>query len=174
MKFKVEKGHPLFDTLMVVWEKIKVSKDACNALAAEVGSDGVSGSDSYLAGSINAFHFADHKKPNEHWKAMEKGFTPWFMPKWSTRDKATKEIIAKIQSLPKVDTAEINDPLNFKHGAFSTSKGIHWVQRPGVWWFPEYILVSTPEGYKYEPVEGMIELKESEFEALKEAPGVEA
>ena len=171
MKFKVEKGTTLFTQLMNLWNRIQASKKEADELVAKIGAQGFANDDqNYLAGKIAAFYFESKKRPNENWKALEKGETAWFYPKFSAKQSPEiTDLQLQMAAITAIPTSALNELLNTKIGSFANESGIGWFSRPWVAWYNDYILIKTPDGYKYEPVNGMTEIVDSQFQKLSEA-----
>jgi len=175
MYFKVNKGTPLFDSLMAVYEKIKKSRTMVKELEKEVGADGSSSDNHYLAGRINAFHFKNYKSPGENWMSMQGKFSPWYMPRSSKKfAKENKELFDKLAAIPRVDTKLLMEPLGLTGlQAYSANGSLVVFSRPRLEWYPEYVILTFPDEITYSPVDGMEEILGSVYKELKKVTPLE-
>ena len=172
MKYKVLPGTALFDTLMAVQKKMIKANKAADKIAKEVGAEGCANASNKIAGGILGFKFKIGGQKNSDkpgWKKLESGYTLWWFP--LEKEKSNKDLLQRIYELPTIDISELNTPLNFHGGAVSHEGGIAWVKTPSVL-FPDkkqaVILIGIHPGLKeYKPVDGMIDILESEYNKLK-------
>lgn len=172
MYFKVLNGTALYGTLYDVFLKVKAAKDYCDELAKEVGADGFSTSNSYIAGDINAFHFKGYEPPDrELWSApTREKRTPWWMPKIGKKFLEKNEVIlGKLKDIPRVDKKLIQDPLNCNMAAYGSAAGLTVFEVPATKWFKDYVLLEFPDQVNYESVPDMIEILASEHKELSKA-----
>jgi len=166
MKYKVVKGTKLFDELWSIQKQMQSCHDEVKKIADTIPeADGFSKRSHCLAGGIAAFHFKEYSMgAPDGWRKMEKGFTPWFMPKSS--DKRNKELLSRISKLPVIDYEAINDLLGFN---FHITGEMQIWYAPIVEWRKKYVLIEMPSDRKYKPKDGMIEILDSEFIKLSKA-----
>jgi hypothetical protein len=173
MKYKVLEGTPLYQILSNVQKKMENAANLSKAIVKEVGAEDYARASHKIAGGIRAFKFKEcicknSEKPG--WKKMESGCTFWLMP--LAKEKSNKDLLKRIDALPTIGIEQINLPLNFNGGAVSSDGGIAWVSTPAVV-FPDkkqkiFLIEIHPEFKDYKPVDGMIEILESEFNKLKD------
>lgn len=166
MKYKVLKGTDLFDKLWSIQKKMQSCQDEAQKIVNTIPeADGSSKRSHCLAGGIAAFHFKKGwTNAPDGWRKMEKGWTQWFMPKSS--DKKNKELLKKISELPVLGYEIINDLLNFH---FYVTEELQVWHCPIVEWRSKYVLIEVPNDKKYKPLDGMIEIMDSEYIKLSKA-----
>ena len=167
MKFKVEKGTELFDKLVSVKDKMDKAQTAAEKLGKELGGEAVY-SRRYInvAGGIDAIRFAYTTEPDkELWMKPDRHNSPrLFYPRSSKKaNKQNQPIHDKIRALPVVTEDEYNDIIGFKY---------HWVglrnyRTYNLFIYDTYAIIETGEGADYKPIEGMVEILESEYYKLK-------
>jgi hypothetical protein len=166
MKYKIEKGSPLFDKFEEIRQRMIVCNQEAKDLCKELGGKAVATLGENAAGGIDAIEFDE--KP-EDWKVMGKPHQNLFYPKAKN-----KELLQKISALPKVKRSEIAELLGFKIQAISSSDGgLMMVSCPRTILRKEFVLIDMPTECKYTPVDGMTEILESEFVRLREATNKE-
>lgn len=169
MKYKIEKGTPLFTKLDNLGEQIrKVNKQACD-LVKEMGFSNFHPKGNFiLAGGISAVH-AD-KKPKDYAFAYGSSEPNAFFPR---KIKTNKELLAKINALPTIDASALNDLVNFDPFTDSSditpTGGRRISFHPGIAWKKKYILIDIANYYEdsYKPAKHMIEITTAEFKKLK-------
>ncbi|HQV53974.1 MAG TPA: hypothetical protein PLX17_00585 [Chitinophagaceae bacterium] len=160
MKFKILKGTELYNQLVALRKKIDHVQSESAKLAKEFGGGEVATSGRNLAGGIDAVEF---KEKPEGWKVVGETWQKLFYPK---SDKSNKEIHEKIQALPVVKFEELNSLVKFDIQGATSGRGLAFVKSVACAWGKGYVLIEVHENCKYTPVEGMIEILESEYKKL--------
>jgi aconitase B len=154
MKYIIKKGTPLFDRLTTLKEKMKEVNKVRHEFLHQY-ADEIEYYERYhaIAGGIEAICFKSNPDPKQ-WKKFDKDA---FSPK-----KSAKELWDKFYGLPYVHNNEFNDIIGFKK-AFV---GNRVVLRPALNIQDDYYLISVDTEIEYTPVEGMEEIKDSEYKEL--------
>jgi hypothetical protein len=160
MKFRVNKGTPLFDKLILLQEKMWDCNNAAYDLVKKMGYKRMRGRGMVLAGGISTIEILGGKP--EGWRDNTYGVSNEYFPK---KNKQNKEILAKIKALPVVEYRELNDLVNFDmHDTKSNRISFH----PEIIWGDDAILIGISSQYEnYKPVKGMVEILESEYNLIK-------
>ncbi len=162
--YKIVNGSKLFDQLQALQKKCKQCKEEANKLAIEFGGIKVATTGRYLAGGIDGIEFKNDNIPDKtKWRTVGKKWQDLYYPKSSN-----KEALSKIASLPTVDVGEIQKIFNHKTQLIVNSEGFCMVSAPQTHFYKNVILVNYPMAYKCEPVDGMIEILNSEFNSIKD------
>lgn len=160
MKYKVLKGTPLFDKIVVVVEKIKDYNQQAEDLSNSVGGLRAATLGYNRAGGIAAFEFK--KEPDMNlWKRVDK-YEPLYSPR---AKKANNALFAKIQALPITRYEEFNNVIEFKQHW----SGLTFHQTYGLVISDDFMLIEMNDEVKYTPVQDMIEILGSEYNYLKES-----
>jgi hypothetical protein len=159
MKYKIEKGSALFDQLQEIRHRMIACNKAAQDLRVELGAKAVATRGDNIAGGIDALEFED--RPSD-WKVIGKPWQKLYYPKAKL-----KGVIEKIKALPVVKSSEVATLLDFKSQAISRQGDLLMVGCPRTIWRKDLVLVDMPSECKYSPVDGMIEILDSEFEELK-------
>lgn len=164
MKFKVVKGSVLFNKLDMLGEQIKEVKNLARKVARDLGFDNAYVRNFVLAGGLSGLCIADGRYKPDGYKWVFKGAV------WPT--KANKEALLRLENLPVLTYDDLNKLVGYSE-EMSERPGqgsgtvINWC--PVVIFRDEYILLNVPVySGKYKPVKGMVEILESEYNALKE------
>lgn len=164
MKFKILKGTELFNKLKALQLKCQNANKAAFDLAGEFGSKEIlpSPSINVIAGGLSGMKL---DAPPAGWKLASKYHYTTYYPK---RTKANKDLIERIEALPKIKTEELNEIIGYN--PFNRSEDERRISFcPGVYWhYEDFILVSVAEYVEYTPVADMIEITVSEFNKLRE------
>ena len=159
MKFKILPGSELFDKMKALEKQINdadnLAKDACKKL----GGKQLATSGRYLGGGIEAIQFEETPDANL-WSKVNK-YHSLYRPKVRN-----KEAWAIIQQLPILQSSDLNSILNFNDQTVSYGDSLIFCSRPGVFFGEKYFLVNISDGCKYTPVEGMVEILDSEYQQL--------
>jgi hypothetical protein len=162
MKYKILKGSLLFDKFIELRERMnKVQKEATE-LVESLGHSRYCPALYKLAGGVSAIEFPNSEKV-AGWMKLTNQNKRLHMP---SKIKANEELLNKFKALPTLEFNELNDMINYD------SKEAHnlvWSSHPGVIWKSDYVLIDVNENMKYTPVEGMIEILQSEYNDLKSA-----
>lgn len=156
MKYKVLKGTDLFKKLDALRQRMTDCNNAAFDLVKEIGYKKMRGKNMVLAGGISTIEIPGGQ-PNG-WRKNHWGLKDEYYPK---KNKANKELLARIEALPVVEYEELNEILKFdSHDSDSNKMSFH----PGVYFEKKEILIDISRHYRrYKPVKGMIEILESEF-----------
>lgn len=156
MKFKILKGTELFSTLQDVQNGLIAGQAAISDELKQMGFTGqfASGSSSYLL-SCDAVEIKGDKP--DGWKVVGEKWQSLYYPK-----QTNKAALKKINAMPQIKVDALNKPLNF---SFSVTVNLEIYHRPGFAFHKDYILIETGNA-TYKPVEGMIEILESEYNSL--------
>lgn len=166
MKFKILKGTELFKHFATLRKEMNDALAASNALAESIGAtDAAIIPGYYIAGGADAFYFPNDNPP-ANFKVKGKSWQNLYFPKVH---KDNKELLDKIDGLPRVRTSQLTDLLNFGTLEMTAHQGgLSIMQCPAVVWTNTYILVDFGESTKYKPLPDMIEITGSEYNQLKE------
>lgn len=169
MYYKVDKTTELYAKLKEVQAKMKAANKAAHKLATELGFEKWRGeSNMVIAGGIVSLYA--ETKPEGYSYTYGSKMPNDFFPK---KIKANKEILAKIEALPIVDSFDFTDLIKYDWRQHQTPTGDRLGQSrvlftPGLS-FPKNgeVLISFPDYIKkYKPVKGMIEIISTEYKKL--------
>lgn len=161
MKFKVVKGSELFDKLTSLKKEMIRCNNAAFNLVKKLGYSRMRGRAGVLAGGISSIEIKSGQP--EGWrKAYSNRVSNEYFP---AKIKANKDLLDKINALPILEYDALNDLVDFDWRDCD-SRFISF--NPGVYWQQKVILIDISSEYsKYKPVEGMIEILDSEFQKIK-------
>lgn len=161
--YKVKKKHPLHLAFTQFMERVKAVKDEARALAIELSDSETFYSRPHtLAGGIGALIF---KEKPEGWKQVGEKWQRAFYPKASN-----KSVCKRIESLPVILADEMNAIIGFEAGTSSEEPN-----QPGIVWYGSFglkegkgkqFLINVPNGMSFKPVDGMVEITNSEYTSL--------
>jgi hypothetical protein len=157
MKFKILKGTETYDKLTELKRRCDEAHAALVAVLDELGTDEYIEPHGLLAGGVIAIRLAT--KP-EGWRNSDwgKGF---YVPKRNNQEWNTR-----LYSLPLIKNKELNDIVGF----MPHRKGLTMLQRPGIEWMTEQVVLTMDPESKYTPPNAdIIEILESEYQRLNEA-----
>ena len=173
MKFKVQKGCTLYNTLEALIKKSMDCSKAARKLAKKYGATDIfTTGQRHRAGGIDAFRFEWGKDPDPAlWRQVDKKNEPRaFMPRWGKKFSANATIWKEIEELPTISYEEWNKTIGFKpsFGMDSSEQGFaHYKSFGlGVHFKKGYALVVLHNNAEYKPKPGMTEILESEFVRL--------
>jgi hypothetical protein len=169
MKYKVEKGTKLFEKLDALGDRMMEVNKAAFTLVKEMGFKEfhTAGTGFVFAGGISAVR--SKTKPEGYVYAFGPSEREAFFPK---KNKANKELLAKIEALPIIKADELNTLVNFDPfadtPAVTRTGGRNISFHPGISWGKEYILIEVSHHYEesYKPAKDMIEITTSEYQKL--------
>jgi len=167
MKFKVEKGTPLFDKLKDLGERMKAANKEAFSLCTEMGFKQMRPAPHALAGGISSFY--SKTKPTNFVCTVNAKSPNDFFPK--RRVNANKELLARIDKLPVIDYNELNKLINYdgwNSDKFNERGGRYVSMHPGISWHKDHVLLDVAEYVKYKPVKGMVEITVSEYNKIKD------
>lgn len=164
MKYKIEKGTPVYDQMDALWKEASRCHDASYELAGEFGTTKIARSRKNVAGGIAAFQL--DKKP-EGWKMVGKKEQRLYFPKANL-----KELIKRINDLPVITDEQVCAILNFKPQTVSTEGGIAFLTVPTIELKDSVFLIDLPIYAKWDVPEGVVEILESEYLKLSETKEV--
>lgn len=157
MKYIIRKGVPLFDRLQLLYQKMKEANAATRDFLSRFGKEvEYYPAPHCLAGGVQSICFP-HNPNSELWKRGAGGYIP---------KKNAKDLQFEFYDLPVVKNNELNSLVGFKNMSWAGKR---------VWFRPawtvgdDYHLIDVNSDIDYTPVEGMEEILESEFKALKKA-----
>jgi len=160
MKFKVSKGTKLYEKFMVLRAKISLVNRESLELVESLGANKFCKKLNIAYGGIGAIQFEE--KPRG-WKMVGEQYDNLYYPKATE-----KELNIKFNALPTISFDEINELVKFHAPqTISTDGGLQWIDCIGLFWGNDCILISVTEGAKYEPIEDVVEILESEYKTLK-------
>lgn len=169
MKFKVVKGSVLFEKMSALWDKIiKCDAEAAN-LAKELGFNQYCKGSFVLAGGLYGLIPKDGVKPEKYsWAFSDRQYNA-VMP--SRRYKINAEILDRIEKLPVVEYSEYNSLVGYDKDMSSrpaSGSAVRFNPAPALQYCVDYFLINIPVhgDSVYEPVDGMIEILESEYNSL--------
>lgn len=156
MKFKVIPGCALFSTLQEINKGMICASAAIKDTLIQKGFTGnyASSGHSYLV-ACDAVEILGPKP--DAWKVMGYPYQQLYWP--LAKNKKDQEWL---RILPRISNDILNLPLDFH---FGSGPNLEVYYRPGVAWHKEYIVIDTGNA-TYTPVEGMIEILESEYQKL--------
>jgi hypothetical protein len=155
MKFKILPGCELFDKLQDINNGVIAARAAIADTLKARGFSGKFATDKDYLISCNAVEILGEKP--DGWRSVGASWQKFFWPKATN-----KSMLKELNALPAISNDVLNNLLNF---SFRSGPGLEIYYRPGVAWHKEYVLVNTDRA-PYEPVEGMVEILESEYEKL--------
>lgn len=163
MYFKVEKGSDTFNKLTHLGDEIERVRKAAQTLCKKLGgSDYGRFSSNSLAGGIDGIMM---KEKPEGWRNVGSKYDKAYYPKSIPKNKA---VLAELAALPVIEHEELNDIVGFKGMQMvSSGGGFGIVHTVAVSFGKEVILIKSHEGTKITPPKDMIEIVQSEFEAIK-------
>lgn len=176
MYFKVDPNSKLHQELDALFQQGKDNRVVVTALVDEInrltGDDCTQYYGVYEAqGGFSAKKFNDTSKVPEGWVRMKydsKAFSP---SRANKHKKRNRELLAKIDALPLVRHSDYSKVLGYKVYTGEENGNMIISTSPGII-FGNIFLISIyhfaiKAGYK--PVDGMIEIKASEYHSIKEA-----
>lgn len=157
MKYKVEKGTPLFDAFDDVYTLIKYCNTKALELSESLGFKEFGSNTSEIAGGIYCF-YSEEKK--EGYKTVGKPYQNLIFPKAQN-----KELLLKIAELPVVKLEQYNELISFKQRFSSDERGLIHIRSFGsqISNCGNYYLLDIDPKSDFEIKEGMIEILESEY-----------
>ena len=164
MKYKItpESNKDLFDKLTEIFERGKTCDQAADQwIIKEFGEYKNHGSPhSALFGGVV---FVELKEKPEGWKVEGKDWQRFYSPLAKN-----KRVWAELSRLPKVLNSELKELLEYGNYTDTAQNGFGFTMstRPGITICKEFCLIDASK--KYQPLEGMIEIIESEFDRLSE------
>ena len=160
MKFKVSKGTNLYEKFMVLGAKISLVNNESRELVESLGAKKFCKKQNIAYGGIGAIQFEE--KPRG-WKMVGEQGQNLYYPKATE-----KELNIKFNALPTISFDEINEMVKFHAPqTICSDRGLQWISCFGLFWGDDCILIDISEGAKYEPIEDVIEILESEYKTLK-------
>jgi len=166
MNYKVIPGSEVHLKLLELKKQIIQAREASFAIMDEVRAESITESHMKLAGGISGFIF---KTPPDTavWKRIQTGYSSYgYFPK---SIKANKDLCKRISELPLVDTKDLREIIGYKFQTYaSPGGGILMSSAPAIHWSidNQIIILQTANQAKYTPVDGIIEILGSEYEAL--------
>ena len=164
MKFKILPGSKLFDDLQELVKRGRECNTASKAWIDQNFPECKRHCSPYncIFGGISALEL-DHKPTG--WMVYGKAWQGLYTPKASQ-----KKLWAEWAKLPVVKEIELKDLLGYGNYSGAKDGGIAWSTMPAFVPTPDFILIQTSEvATTYVPKPGMIEILESEYNALYEA-----
>ncbi len=157
MYYQVPKSSPTGEQLTALQERMQAANDAAMALITSIGAETFRYGQMTIAGGVSSIIFPagkPEKSELKHWKrgALKGEYMP------SERTKLGKELIAKIETLPRVHRHELNSIVGYKHRW--NVCGIQWNKDK------DYYLISMMENWEYQIPSDCIELTQSEYKEL--------
>ena len=162
MKFKVLKGNQLFDSLCAIKIKCENATKAANELAKELGGNQAATRNLYRAGGLDAIEFTNYPD-KELWRQVDRKNNPYlFYPR---SKKSNVDLFERISNLPIVTYDEYNSIINFlpTFGSSDNVDGIVHFKSYGLIITDDCALIEIGNGSGYIPIDGMIEIFESEY-----------
>lgn len=157
MKFKINKGTPLFEKLTTIHAKMKACSIAAKAMANKYGWETWWQGSYCAAGGISGIQLPE--KP-DGWKlANARHSHSMFYPK---AIRANRELLAELDALPTVKVEEISAALDY---GLQMGPRLQISRCPGVVWFDDYILIDSPDWLDWKP-KGGEEILVSEYKKL--------
>lgn len=155
MKFKILPGCELFDKLQDINNGVIAARAAIRDTLKARGFSGKFGTDRNHLISCDAVEILGDKP--DGWRFVGASWQKMYLPKATN-----KSMLKELSALPSISNDVLNNLLNF---SFCTGPNLEVYFRPGVAWHKEYVLVDTDKA-PYEPIEGMVEILESEYNKL--------
>lgn len=160
MKYKISKESELGLKLLALKEKILKANEKAMSICLELGGEKVATNGRYLGGDIAAIRFS--QKP-EGWEVVGEKINRLYFPKADN-----KVALEKLEEVTPVELYELNNLLGFNEQSISYDKTNVWIIAiPTVLFERNIILVHVKTGCKYQPVADMIEILDSDYQALK-------
>lgn len=157
MYYKVPKSSPTGEQLTALRERIKSANDSALSLVQSVGAETFRPGYWAIGGGVSSIIFPAGKPDKselKHWKrGAQKGE---YLP--SERTKQGKELIAKIEALPRVLRDDLNRIVGYSHRW--NVCGIQWNKDA------DYYLINFMENWEYQIPSDCIELTRSEYKDL--------
>lgn len=156
MKFKVLPGTELFGKLWALHLKIESAKEQITAFLKSKGFTGQFATDRNISiVSCDAIEMLSHQSSG--YKSVGAKYQALYYPLAKN-----KKDLAEIRQLPRIKVDELNELVDF---SFCVSADLEIYHSPGISFNEKHILIETGNA-NYTPVEGMIEIKESEYNKL--------
>lgn len=160
MYYKVKKESEIYAKLMALAVKIQEANEKAIELGEELGGNRTYTEGSNLAGGIGAISF-DENPDKLKWMSVGPKHQSLFYPKSKNLD-----VLAKLKALPTVSYDELNEITCFKRIAGANKKGLFIVKSLGFVKRGKELLLKAYEDIPYNPVEGIEEIKGSEFQEI--------
>lgn len=160
MYFKIEdKTSPAGIAAWDLRTKMDAAYKAAKKLATDVGADSWLTPTNVVYGGITGFDklFAGDTKLYK--KAGKQEGTQFYFPRSVPANKA---LLERIAALPTVKVKDINSVLNYEPQTIGNK---HYFS-PAISYRKKVALVKTQEAVKYKPIEGMVEITQSEYDNL--------
>jgi hypothetical protein len=171
MKFKVTKESDLYKKLMALHDRLISVRDEANKCAKDLGFTEYYHKSMVLGGGFYGLVPVDGKTKTDgySWAFSDREGNA-VMPSKLTKN---KEILERIKNLPVVHYEELNELVDYKeelsHRPSGKGHGTAMNFCPATSWGKGYVLIDIPVyNGKYKPVDGMIEILESEYNTLHE------
>ncbi len=164
MKFKVLKESPLYGKLVAIKKRCEDVLDASEALAISVGAKHAYTNGRDKAGGVAGFYFEYGVEVDKLlWMQPDRhNNSRLFYPRSGKKYQINEPLHEKIKALPVVTYEEFNSVIGYE----SQWDGFTNYKSYGMAMHDDFALVQV--GGKYTPIEGMIEILESEFDELSE------
>lgn len=169
MYYKVLPDCDLYNKLDALKREMKRCNTDALDLAKSIGYDQIRLGWFGIAGGISAFQI-EGLIPKGWKRASKKAPEGAFFPKEIA---ANKDLLELIKNLPKVSSEQLADIVNFKE--YLDEETHLYYKHPFASWKTDIVLLKIAEIIDdYVPVEGMIEITQTEFNAIKEQPIAES
>lgn len=157
MKYKIESGSNLYDSIIELFDRINNGRAACKNL---FGDDAISYylSSGHLSGPVVAVVFKT--PPNKKLWKKSMVFTGAHEPR---ETRANDDFFHNNSKIPVITSGDMNQLLGFKPQFLNDGSSCN---RPAVAIRGDIVLVNFPEWVEYEPIDGMKEILVSEWKKL--------
>jgi hypothetical protein len=159
MKFRVNKGTRLYDSLVEISEEANRCQNEAAKLVKKLGYRRHRQKSMVLAGGISSIEIPGTPPPG--WRKAYAGKVEGeYFP---SRRKQNKELLDKIATLPVIEYSRLNGLIKFDP---YNSKNNRVCFHPAIAQNKNFFLISIPSYMRYKPVKHMTEILESEYEKL--------
>jgi len=172
MKFKVDPNSELYQKLIKIENQFQETQKTINAYVKRIGGTAFSTNNfGHFIGQINGIQF-EVIPDKSKWKSVGPKHLNLFMPKANQR-----KLVDEIFSLPTMDKEEYESLFNLYDALVEQGDGLGLFTSPGLKYNRDTktFLLSVPNGVEnFTPVDGMIEILESEYKKLLNDKAAEA